>query len=54
MGPIAALNSLRREQAEILASSGRLSGKEVQRHTRPTRGVSGAAAAVRNRASGAC
>jgi len=51
MGPMAALNSLRLEQAKILASSGRLSGKEVQRHIR---GTARTAAAARNRASGAC
>ena len=53
MGPIAALNSLRRERAEILAGSGRLSAKDVQRYTKPTRGISRPAAAARNRASGA-
>jgi len=51
MGPMAALNSLRLEQAKILASSGRLSSKEVQRHIR---GTVRTAAAARNRARGAC
>ena len=51
MGPMAALNSLRREQAKILFSSGRLSSKEVQRHIR---GTVRTAAAARNRARGAC
>jgi transcriptional regulator GlxA family with amidase domain len=50
MGPIAALNSLRREQADILAGSGHLSEKEIQRHTRSAQGASRAAAAMRNRA----
>lgn len=54
MGPIAALNSLRRERAEILASSGRLSGKEVQRHTKLARGIPRPAAAARTRARGDC
>jgi transcriptional regulator GlxA family with amidase domain len=46
MTPMAALHSLRRERAEILASSGRLSGKEIQRHTKLIRGASGQARPV--------
>jgi len=52
MTPMAALHSLRRERAEILASSGRLSGKEIQRHTKLTRGASGSAVAARTHARG--
>lgn len=54
MGPVAALNSLRREQAKILVGSGHLSGKEVQRHTGSARGTSRTAATARNRDGGAC